>query len=79
MINTNVRSIRLAKGISGSHVAKAIGITPAGYYAIETGKVELKAEHLKTISSILGENAEVFFDEKLTESVLERIRGVEIV
>ena len=76
MISENVRSVRLAKGVSGSHVAKAIGVTPSGYYAMETGKVELKAEHLKTISNVLGENAEVFFDKKLTESVLERIKGV---
>lgn len=75
MIRDNVKDIREAKGVSASRVAKKLGLTPQGYYYIEGGQVELKAERLKVIAEFLREDVSVFFDRKLTESVLERIEG----
>ena len=74
MICNNVRSVRLAKGINASHVARFLGISRQSYYYREAGKVEISSEEMKSISSILGEEVSVFFDEKLTKSVLRRIK-----
>lgn len=78
MIRDNVRDIREAKGVSKSHVAEKLGLTPQGYWHIESGNSRLQAEVLKVIASVLEEDVAVFFDQKLTENVIDRIRGVEI-
>lgn len=75
MIRTNVRDIRLAKGITGSHIARALAVSRQGYQSMENGQCEINAERLKVISKALDVGVEVFFDRKLTESVLERIEG----
>ncbi len=75
MIRDNVRDIREAKGITGSHVAEKIGFTPQGYRHIEKGNSRLQAETLKSIAVVLEEPVSVFFDREQTESVLQRIGG----
>lgn len=73
----NVRAVRIAKGIKGSHVAEHANLTRQEYHDRETGKVRLSVEEMKIIAPIIGENIEVFFDDKLTKSVLRKLkRGV---
>ena len=79
VIRTNVRDIRLAKGITGSHVARALAVSRQSYQSMETGQCEINAERLRVLSKVLDVNVEVFFDRKLTESVLEEIRGAQVV
>ena len=75
MIRTNVRDIRLAKGITGSHVARALAVSRQSYQSMENGQCEINAERLRVIAKVLDVKVEVFFDKKLTESVLQRIEG----
>lgn len=76
LVKDNVRAIRLAKGVMATHVGKALGYaSAAGYYHLETGNSNLTAEALKVIANLLGEPIEVFYDQKLTESVIKRIEG----
>ena len=79
LIRTNVRDIRLAKGITGSYVARALAISRQGYQSMENGQCEISSERLKEISKVLNVKPAVFFERKLTESVIKRIgrRNVE--
>lgn len=77
VIHDNVRDIRKAKGVSATHIGKALGyVTSQGYYYLESGQVDMSAEKLKVIANVLGEDVGVFFDDELTKIVTERIRGV---
>lgn len=76
MIYDNVKRIREAKGVAVSKVAEMLGFKkPQGYYYLENGQISLSAERLNVIAKFLREDVAVFCDEKLTESVLERIKG----
>lgn len=72
-VRYNVRAIRKAKGITGARVARALGLSRNGYYNIEVENSRLDAEVLPVIANVLGEDVGVFFDDKLTKSVLRRI------
>ena len=77
MIRDNVKNIRKAKGIMASHVSKMLGYkTPQGYQYLENGQANITAEKLEVIAKVLGEDVAVFYDEKLTKSVIRRIEGV---
>lgn len=73
MVHTNVERIREAKGITKTHVAKKLGLSLQGYRHITSGNVRLDSERLKIIASIFGVNPGVFFDDKLTESVITEL------
>lgn len=77
MIRDNVKNIRKAKGVMASHVSKVLGYkTPQGYHYLESGQATIDAEKLKIIAETLGEDVEVFYDQKLTESVIKRIERI---
>lgn len=76
MVHENVERIRKAKGISKTYVADKLGISLQGYRHIASGNVRLDVERLKTIADALGEDVAIFFDNKLTESViLKKLRS----
>ena len=70
MVHINVRRIRKAKGVTQTHMAGMLGISLQGYSHIEQGNVRLDVERLKVIAVILSVDVSIFFDEKLTESVV---------
>lgn len=74
MIHENIRLIRIAKGIKGSHVANTLGMSRSEYHDREVGKVRVGVEEMKVISDALGEGVDIFFDDKLTKSVLRKIK-----
>jgi len=74
MVHLNVRRIRVAKGITQTHMANMLGISLQGYRHIEKGDVRLDVERLRVIAIVLSIDVAVFFDDKLTESVAEQIR-----
>ena len=77
LIRDNVKRIRKAKGVMASHVSKVLGYkTPQGYQYLENGQANITADKLEIIAKVLGENVAVFYDEKLTDSVIKRIEGV---
>lgn len=70
MVHENVEKIRKAKGITKTHIAKQLNLSLQGYRHMMNGDVRLDVERLKIIANVLGVNPSVFFDEKLTESVI---------
>ncbi|MBM7585802.1 transcriptional regulator with XRE-family HTH domain [Bacillus pakistanensis] len=73
MIHKNVERIREAKGVSKTHLAKKLGMSLQGYRHIESGSTRLDVERLKVISIALGVEPGVFYDTKLTESVIKQL------
>jgi transcriptional regulator with XRE-family HTH domain len=75
MVHINVEKIREAKGVTKTHLAKKLGLSLQGYRHITSGGSRLDVERLKVISEILNVSPEVFFDTKLTESVINEINN----
>ncbi|MGO0058598.1 helix-turn-helix domain-containing protein [Brevibacillus fluminis] len=73
MVHVNVRRIREAKGVTKTHMANMLGISLQGYSHIEQGNVRLDVERLRVIAVILSVDVAIFFDEKLTESVISEM------
>ena len=73
MVHENLKKIRIAKGVTQSRVAKQINVTSMTYGRIESGESKLDVERLKVISILLGVDVAIFFDDKLTDSVIKRI------
>lgn len=73
-VHSNVRRLRIAKGISLTHVANQLGLTRQGYSLKEKGISPIDADELTHISEIVGEVPGVFFDDKLTSTVIDGIR-----
>lgn len=70
MVNENLKKIRTAKGVTQAHLAKRLNISSMAYSRMETGETKIDVERLKIISVVLCVDIKVFFDEKLTESVI---------
>ncbi|MBO0962380.1 helix-turn-helix transcriptional regulator [Neobacillus sp. MM2021_6] len=73
MVHENVEKIRLAKGITKTHIANKLNLSLQGYRHITSGEVRLDVERLKVIANVLGVDPAIFFDNKLTESVIREI------
>lgn len=71
MVQKNVERIREAKGVTKTHIANKLGITLQGYRHITTGNVRLDVERLIIIANALGVEPAIFFDDELTDSVVE--------
>lgn len=71
MVHENVERIRIAKGVTKTHIAKKLGLSLQGYRHITSGDARLDTERLKIIANILGVDPGVFFDQELTKSVIE--------
>lgn len=70
MVYENVEKIRKVKGVSKTHIANKLNMSLQGYRYLASGKTRMDVERLKTIAVVLGVNPSVFFDDKLTESVI---------
>jgi transcriptional regulator with XRE-family HTH domain len=73
LVHINVERIRKAKGVTKTYLAKKLNLSLQGYRHIASGTVRLDAERLKVIAEVLGVDPAVFFDNKLTESVINRL------
>ncbi|AMA72739.1 DNA-binding protein [Aneurinibacillus sp. XH2] len=73
MVYQNVKRIREAKGITKTRVASLLNMSLQGYKHIEDGTVRLDVERLRVIAELLSVDIAVFFDEKLTDSVIKEI------
>ncbi|CDQ41471.1 helix-turn-helix domain-containing protein [Virgibacillus salexigens] len=67
-INKRVRQIRKSKGITGTFVAKKLGIAVQTYNGYELGRRSIKASTLEEIAKILNEPIEKFFEDDLHET-----------
>jgi transcriptional regulator with XRE-family HTH domain len=72
MVHENVERIRKAKGVTKTHIANKLGLTLQGYRHIASGDVRLDVERLEIIADALDVEPAIFFDNKLTESVIKR-------
>lgn len=64
MVRVKLRSLRKQRGISQTHIAKALGYSHAsGYSNIENGRNRLTFENAKKIASILGVNIDDLAEE----------------
>ena len=75
LVHENVEKIREVKGITKTHIAKKLELSLQGYRHIMSGEVRLDVERLKIIADILEVEPAVFFDEKLTESVIKKVNN----
>lgn len=74
MIHENVEKIRKAKGVTKTHLAKKLNLTLQGYRHLASGEVNMNVERLRIIAIDLGVEPAVFFDNELTESVIDDIQ-----
>ena len=77
MVHDNLKKIRTAMGVTQSHLAKKINVTNMTYSRIENGESKLDVERLKVIANSLGIDVSIFFDDKLTESVVFKMKNVD--
>ena len=70
MIYEKVEEIRKEKGVTKTHLAKKLGISLQAYVHITNGNSRLDVERLKIIAFELGVEPSIFFDTKLTKSVI---------
>ena len=74
MVIENIEKIRIAKGITKRKMAELLGFkTPMGYTHLSRGTGCLTAERIEIIAKVLGVEPGVFFDDKLTQSVVDEI------
>jgi transcriptional regulator with XRE-family HTH domain len=74
-IHENVEKLRKAMGVTMTHLANKLDLTLQGYRHIATGSVRLDAERLKVIGIVLKVDPGVFFDERLTDSVIKEMEN----
>lgn len=70
MVHENLKNIRMAKGVTQSHLAKKLNVSNMTYSRMESGETKIDVERLIVISKALSINVEVFFNIKLTDSVI---------
>lgn len=70
LVHDNVERIRIAKGVTKTYLANKLEISLQGYRHIVSGATRLDVERLKIIADALDVNVGVFFDDKLTDSVI---------
>lgn len=72
LIQKNIELIREAKGVTQKAVANYLGISQMSYWRFEKGKTKkIEPAMLQQIGEFLGVDFQVFFNDKLTESVIK--------
>ncbi|PIC72489.1 helix-turn-helix domain-containing protein [Sporosarcina sp. P17b] len=74
MVHENLKKIRIAKGVTQVHLAKKLNVTPMTYSRMENGDSKIDVERMKILSQALETDIEVFFNNKLTESVILKMK-----
>lgn len=74
MVHTNVEKIRIAKGVTKTHLAAKLRMSVQGYRHIVSGKTRLDVERLKIIAHALDVEPAIFFNDELTETVINKYR-----
>lgn len=46
---SKLKVFRASRNLSGEDMAKVLGVTPASYYNLENGKIEIKVKHIRLI------------------------------
>lgn len=75
LIIVNVEKIRKARRVTKTFIANKTGLSLQGYRHIVNKDVRLDVERLKKISGALNVPISIFFDDKLTESVIKEMES----
>lgn len=67
-IYQRVESIRVAHGVTKTHVAKSCGKSAAWYSDVSKGKIRLTVDDLEKIADALNVNVVLFFGYQLSET-----------
>jgi len=73
LVHNNLKKIRLAKGVTQTHLAKRLKVTPMTYSRLENGETKIDVERLMVLAKALDIEIEVFFNNELTESVISNL------
>lgn len=71
MVYKNIRKLRETFGITSRALAKQINKSEMAYSRLERGLTKVDAETLYNISIVLRVDINIFFDDKLTDSVIK--------
>ncbi|MGE7873797.1 helix-turn-helix domain-containing protein [Bacillus paramycoides] len=74
LVIENVEKIRKARRVTKTFIANKTGLSLQGYRHIVNKDVRLDVERLKKISGALNV-PNIFFDDKLTESVIKEMES----
>lgn len=69
-LQNNVKKIRQAKGVKQKSVAEYLNISQMRYSRIENANKSIDPIMLEKIAKFLDVDVSIFFDDKLTESVI---------
>lgn len=69
-VQQNIRSIRKAKGVTEIAVARHLGMSPMSYHRLETINKTIYPNRISQIAEYLGVEEGTFFNDKLTENVI---------
>lgn len=75
LVIENVEKIRKARRVTKTFIANKTGLSLQGYRHIVNKDVRLDVERLKKISGALNVPISIFFDDKITESVIEEMES----
>lgn len=73
MVHENLKKIRIAKGVTQVHLAKQLNVSPMTYSRMENGDSKIDVQRLEVLSRALETDIEVFFNQELTESVINGV------
>ena len=63
----------MAKGVTQSHLANKLDVTPMTYSRMEKGESKIDVERLKVLAIALETEVGIFFNDKLTNSVIKEL------
>ena len=78
-VQENLKRIRMAKGITQKAVADHIGIGEMSYSRFENDAKKVDATLLFKVSRFLGVDIKIFFNDKLTESVVKDVKEMQTI
>lgn len=71
-LKSNIKKIRLAKGVKQRSIANYLDISDMSYSRIENSNKSIDPNVIEGIASFLDVDIGVFFNDELTESVVKR-------
>jgi len=76
MVHENIEKIRISRGITKTFMAKGLGLSLMGYIHMAKGDTSFPAERIRKAAAILQVDPGVFFDDRLTETVIKDVEKI---
>lgn len=73
-VQDNIKKVRTAKGVTQRALANYLGITEMSYSRLENQNERVDSIQLYKIAKFLNVDLDIFFNEKLTESVVYNLK-----